>query len=249
MVTLMAVDSSSDTVRLQAGRRNAPYHSSSAISRATWDLLRGELDALGHPSIAVRLPTAGPDPRGGLPDDAAAIRTAIDAVGGPVVVVAHSYGGLPATEAVADAPDVRQLIYVAAYVPDLHKSMFTIHGIPDPDDTEGLFPIGSDPRAQLYADVPDDVAELAITRLVDQRVQPWVDRVTKAGWQTVPSTYIVTEQDASLPVELQERMAAHAKVVRRIPTSHSPQLSRPAELAALLDELTSDSAVAKGPAA
>ncbi|SHN47634.1 hypothetical protein [Cryptosporangium aurantiacum] len=37
---------------------------------------------------------------------------------------------------------------------------------------------------------------------------------------------------------LQETMAAHTKDVRRIPTGHSPFLSRPAELAELLDELT-----------
>jgi pimeloyl-ACP methyl ester carboxylesterase len=56
----------------------------------------------------------------------------------------------------------------------------------------------------------------------------------------VPSTYIVTEQDASVPVAVQEQMAAHAKDVRRIATSHSPFLSRPAELAALLDEIVRD---------
>ncbi|WP_433378421.1 alpha/beta hydrolase [Actinoplanes sp. CA-142083] len=205
---------------------------------STFDLLRGELDAKGHPSIAVKLPTTGPEPRGGLREDAAAVRGAIEAVGGPVVVVAHSYGGIPATEAAAGLPGVRHVVYLAAYVPDVNESMFTIHGIPDPDDTDGLFPIGDDPRAQLYADVPDDVAALAIGRLVGQRVQPWADRVTRAAWHTVPSTYILTERDASLPVELQERMATHTKDVRRLPTGHSPHLARPDELAAILDEIS-----------
>ncbi|MEU4475177.1 alpha/beta hydrolase [Micromonospora sp. NPDC023888] len=204
---------------------------------STFDLLRGELDAVGHASLAVKLPTTGPDPHGGLRDDAAAIRTAITAVGDPVVVMAHSYGGIPATEAAAGLPNVRHLIYLAAYVPDVNESMFTIHGIPDPDDTDGLFPIGGDPRAQLYADVPAAVADQAVSRLVDQRVQPWVDRVTEAAWQTVASTYILTEQDASLPVDLQSRMAARTRDVRRIATGHSPFLSRPAELAALLDAI------------
>lgn len=204
---------------------------------STWDLLRGELDALGRPSIAVKLPTTGPDPRGGLREDAAAVRAAIEAVDGPVTVVAHSYGGIPVTEGAAGLSNVRNVIYLAAFVPDVDESMFTIVGLPDPESKEGLFPVGDDPRKQLYADVPDEVAEPAISRLVEQRVQPWIDRVTRAVWHDVPSAYIVTEQDESLRVDLQERMSAHTKLVRRIPTSHSPFLSRPAELAALLDEL------------
>jgi pimeloyl-ACP methyl ester carboxylesterase len=204
---------------------------------SAFDLLRAELDALGHPSVAVNLPTAGPDPRGGLAEDAAAVRAAIEAVEGPVVVLAHSYGGIPATQGAVGLPNVKQLIYVAAYVPDTGESMFTIHGVPDPEDTDGLFPIADNPRGLLYADVPDPIAEQAVADLVDQRVQPWVDRVTAAAWHTVPSTYIVTENDATLPVELQEKMSAHTKEVRRIATSHSPFLAQPAEFAALLTEI------------
>jgi pimeloyl-ACP methyl ester carboxylesterase len=204
---------------------------------STWDLLRGELDALGYASRAVKLPTTGPDPRGGLREDAEAVRAAIEAISGPVVVVAHSYGGIPATEGTAGLPNVQRLIYLAAYVPDVDESLYTLHGMPDPDSAEGLFPIGSNPRAKFYADVPEAVADLAISRLVDQLHQPFAEHVTRAAWHTVPSTYIITEQDASLPVELQEQMATRAKNIHRIPTSHSPFLSRPAELAALLDEI------------
>ncbi|WP_165947158.1 alpha/beta hydrolase [Micromonospora sp. 15K316] len=207
---------------------------------ATFDLLRGELDALGYASRAVKLPTTGPEPRGGLREDAEAIRTAVKAIEGPVVVVAHSYGGIPATEGLAGLTNVRHLVYLAAYVPDVNESMFTLHGMPDPDSTEGLFPIGSDPRAQLYADVPDAVAERAISQLVEQRLQPWADRATGAAWRTLPSTYILTERDASLPVELQEQMAVRATSTRRVPTGHSPFLARPAELAALIDEIVKD---------
>jgi hypothetical protein len=44
-------------------------------------------------------------------------------------------------------PNVQQLVYLAAYVPDIGESLFSLHGAPDPDSTEDLFPIGSDPRA------------------------------------------------------------------------------------------------------
>lgn len=206
---------------------------------STWDLLRGELDALGYASRGVKLPTTGPDPRGGLRDDAEAIRGAVETLTGPVVVVAHSYGGIPATEGLTDLPGLRHLIYLAAYMPDINESMLSLHRYPDPDSAEGLFPFPAEPgpRVQLYADVPEALADQAIGQLVDQRFQPFVDRVTRAAWHTVPSTYILTEQDASLPVKMQEEMALHAKSILRIPTSHSPHLSRPADLARLLDDI------------
>jgi len=107
-----------------------------------------------------------------------------------------------------------------------------------PDSVEGLFERSRDPRAEFYADVPGPLAERAVSQLVDQLHRPFADSVTQAAWHTVPSAYIVTENDASLPVEVQEEMAARTDTVRRIPTGHAPFLARSAELAALLDEIT-----------
>jgi pimeloyl-ACP methyl ester carboxylesterase len=199
---------------------------------SVWDLTRGELDARGYASIAVKLPTTGPEPRGGLQDDAAAIRTAIEGVNGPVVVVAHSAGGLSATEAV---DDVQHLIYVAAYVPDVDQSMFTLHGAPDPESSEGLFYIPRDPREQLYHDLPEEMREQAVSRLVDQRLQPLADHTTRAAWRSVPSSYVIADDDRSLPVVMQEQMATRTQHVFRLPSSHSPLLSSPAELAGIID--------------
>jgi pimeloyl-ACP methyl ester carboxylesterase len=200
-------------------------------------VLRGELDSLGYASRAVKLTTSGPDPRGDMHDDAGAVRSAIEAIGGPVVVVAHSYSGIPVTEGAAGLPGVQKVIYVAAFVPDVGESMYTIAGVPVPNSVEGLFERSRDPREEFYADVPGALAERAVSQLVDQLHRPYADSVTQAAWHTVPSAYIITEKDAAVPVELQEKMAARAGTVRRIPTGHSPFLARPAELAALLDEI------------
>ena len=203
---------------------------------AVFDALRAELSALGHSTRAVKLPTAGPNARGGLREDAAAVREAITAIDGRAAVIAHSYGGVPVTEAAA-LPSVDHLVYLAAYQLDRGESVGSFHGLPEPADTSGLSPIIENPRTSLYADVPDAVAELAVSRLVEQRLQSFTDRVGEPAWRTIPSTYIVCDQDRALPVLEQERMAVRAKAVRRMPTSHSPFLSRPAGLAALLDEI------------
>ncbi|MCD7444714.1 alpha/beta hydrolase [Streptomyces lincolnensis] len=58
--------------------------------------------------------------------------------------------------------------------------------------------------------------------------------LAEAAWRTVPSTYVLCEDDVAIPLSLQEEMAKHAQRVRRLRSSHSPFLSRPAELARLL---------------
>ncbi|GAA0481466.1 hypothetical protein Ade02nite_56860 [Paractinoplanes deccanensis] len=201
---------------------------------AGWEKLARELHALGYATMAPALPSAGTAPTGDVHDDAAVIRQAIDAIDGPVVVVAHSYAGIPVTEAAAG---VRHIIYLAAYLPDAGESMYTIHGMPEPADKSGLFPRTADPRTALYGDLSDEEAAAAAAQLVDQSLASFATPVTRAVWHDVPSTYIVTDEDRSLPVELQNELARRARDVRHLPSSHSPQLSMPAELAKLIDDI------------
>ncbi|WP_433308695.1 alpha/beta fold hydrolase [Micromonospora sp. CA-269861] len=204
---------------------------------AAWDRLRAELDVLGYQTRAVDLPTSGPDARGGMQDDADAVRKEIAAIGGPVVLVAHSYGGIPASEAATGLSQVEHLVYLTAYQLDRGESMLSFHGVPDPVEVDVLIPLTGDPRTAFYGDLSDAEAEAAISQLSDQRLQASADRVTEPAWRSIPSTYIVCTNDQAIPVSLQEKMAVRATDVRRIESGHSPFLSRPAELAALLDEI------------
>ena len=72
---------------------------------------------------AVDLPSCCPQPdeRATFADDAATVRSALDEIGRPAVVVGHSYGGLVITEGAAGHPNVRHLVYLAAFMPDLDE--------------------------------------------------------------------------------------------------------------------------------
>ena len=67
-----------------------------------------------------------------LEDDVAVTKLAIAAQDGPVVLVAHSYGGVVITEAGTD-PNVAGLVYVAAFAPDAGESINTLIADPPPD--------------------------------------------------------------------------------------------------------------------
>jgi pimeloyl-ACP methyl ester carboxylesterase len=78
--------------------------------------LRVQLALHGVNSHALQLPSSNPDSAAtrGLHEDASTVRAAIEAIDAPVILAAHSYGGVPATWAAAEAP-VAHLVYIAAF--------------------------------------------------------------------------------------------------------------------------------------
>lgn len=205
-----------------------------------WDALRPELPDVE--TIAVDLPSSGPDPRslGTLDDDVAVVRAAVAAVGGPAVVVGHSYGGVPITEALDGADGVVRLVYLTAMMMDVGQTVVgSLRGTwPswwDVHQDEGYIDTRN-PEGFLYGDVDAGVAEAAVARLGHQSLVAYSTPLTVAAWKTVPSTYIVCDEDAALAPRAQEKMAERAGRVRHLPSAHSPFLSHPEDLAALLRE-------------
>ncbi|MFJ6620774.1 alpha/beta fold hydrolase [Kitasatospora sp. NPDC091335] len=209
-----------------------------------WDAVRAALDAEGWRSHAVDLPSSAPvgsvparsdgTRPAGLAEDAAAVRDHLRRIDGPVVVVAHSYGGAPVTEAIAGAPNVVRAVYLAAFQLDAGESLFSFLGTPAPADDTGHTPPDEDARQVFFADVPGAEADRAVARLTPQSVRSFTEPVRTAGWRTVPSSYVVCEHDRALEPSRQRVLAARADTVHRLPSSHSPFLSMPGELAALL---------------
>ncbi len=209
-----------------------------------WAELRAVLTAEGWKSQTVDLPSAGKQriPTAGVHEDAVAIGEQLRSIEGPVAVVAHSYGGIPVTQEAGDHANVVHLVYLAAYMPAESESMYDIHGLPVPEDQSGTFPLIDDPRTSLYGDLSDAAAETALSQLVDQSLRSFAQPVSRAAWRTIPSTYVVCERDGAIPPALQEAMSGHASSVERLASGHSPFLSAPAELSALLGKiLTADS--------
>jgi hypothetical protein len=61
--------------------------------------------------------------------------------------------------------------------------------------------------------------------------------VTRASWREMTSTYIVLTEDRCVAPSTQRQLAKQAVDEREMPTSHSPFLSRPAELAAMVRDI------------
>jgi pimeloyl-ACP methyl ester carboxylesterase len=70
--------------------------------------------------------TAPANPLRGIAIDSAYIASLLEQIPGPVLVVAHSYGGAVITNAATNAKNVLGLVYVAAFAPDEGEPLGTI---------------------------------------------------------------------------------------------------------------------------
>jgi pimeloyl-ACP methyl ester carboxylesterase len=203
-----------------------------------WAQVVEALHALGVSSDAVELPLTG------LADDASAARAAIEAAiadAGPgVVAVGHSYGGIVISQAAAGVEGVGRLVYLAAFMTDEDDdelSIMTAHAsavlgaVVPVDGGAGIDPAQA--HALFYGDSDEATAAAIVPKLRPMRGGG--DRLTLApAWKTIPSTYVVCTEDGALPPAAQREMAIRADDVVEWPTDHSPFLTRPDELAALI---------------
>ncbi|MEK8104014.1 alpha/beta hydrolase [Micromonospora sp. M12] len=86
-------------------------------------------DASGWSDVATRLIRAGypvlapANPLRGVSTDAAYLASVLATLGGPIVLAAHSYGGIVVTNAATGNPNVKALVYLAAFAPDQGETL------------------------------------------------------------------------------------------------------------------------------
>jgi pimeloyl-ACP methyl ester carboxylesterase len=203
-----------------------------------WTKVGRELTGAGWEVRSVDLPSVADvgGVRFGLYDDAAVVRRQIERIEAPVVVVAHSYGGVAASEGAANLPNIELLIYLAAFQLDAGESVLDACGGEPPKwwDIHGDTVTPRRPREIFYADLPQEDADRAIAQLKPESLSAFTERQKEAAWRTAPSTYVVCEQDRAIPVPAQEQMSARATNTDRLATSHSPFLSQPGAVARLI---------------
>ncbi|MDQ3836173.1 MAG: alpha/beta hydrolase, partial [Thermoproteota archaeon] len=83
---------------------------------SSWSKVIPILQNAGYRVISVQLALHS------LAEDVATVKRAIDLVGGPTIVVAHSFGGFVITNAAYNNKNVTGLVYVAAFAPDEGES-------------------------------------------------------------------------------------------------------------------------------
>jgi pimeloyl-ACP methyl ester carboxylesterase len=209
-----------------------------------FDPLVAVLRERGWEVDAISLPSTGSTR--GIAEDAAAVTAAIESSETPAILVGHSYGGIPVTEAGAHER-VQRIVYVASFALDQGESSASSLGGAQPDwwgVENGMVSMGRtrDERvAMIAADLPPEAGPLA-EHLADlfrpQSLSSLTEPVTTVAWREKPTTYIVTERDHVLPPGFQEFVAARATTdVLHIPYGHTPFQEDPVAFADLLERV------------
>jgi len=188
---------------------------------------------------------ATPNPLRSVSTDAENVRRAIDGLGGPVLLVGHSYGGAVITEAAVDHPAVAGLVYVAAFAPDHGENALELTGrFPGSSlgETVRSYPLGDGTNDllvdrdlfpnQFAADV--DPAEAAVQARTQRPIRDFA--LTEAqpaetpAWKSLPSWFVFGDADRNIPVEGLRFMAERAGgigIVEVPGASHSIMVSQP----------------------
>lgn len=200
-----------------------------------WDPIVPVLRSLDVETVTVDLPSTHLG--GDLHDDVRAVRDLVLAQDREAVLVGHSYGGIVISEAVAELPSVRHLVYLCAFMLDVGESLIDAVGGPvdwlDIDDTAGTIE-AADPERVFYGDLPAELSARYTERLRPQSIASFAQPLTTTAWRDTDSTYLICSQDEAIPPALQRSMAARATHRHELASSHSPVASCPQEVAALI---------------
>ncbi|MET8280606.1 alpha/beta hydrolase [Micromonospora sp. NPDC005174] len=213
---------------------------------ASWN---GVIERLGSAYDVV----AVANPLRGVAGDATYLRDVMRGIGGPVVLVGHSYGGMVITQAAAGDTSVRALVYVNALCPDTGESALSLSAkFPGSTlaDTLVQYPvstggnevvIGQDAyHAQFCADASDDLASLMARTQRPITEQALSDGLTgEPAWRSLPSWFVFGDADKNIPVAVHRFMAERAapRGQREVAGgSHAMAAARPGEVAETIIE-------------
>jgi pimeloyl-ACP methyl ester carboxylesterase len=187
------------------------------------------------------------EPETSFKDDVAATKRILALQDGPCILVAHSYGGAVITEAGND-PSVAGLVYIAAHMPDAGENEAD-DGKKFPSDLSKSGAIKKTPDGFTYidpaqfhdlfaADLSVDQSDLMARSQVFNFADNFKATITAAAWRTKPSWMLVAGKDRTINPDLERWYAkrANSHTVEIAGASHAVYVSRPAEVAALIQE-------------
>src|SRR6201984_2868505 len=188
--------------------------------------------------------TAAQIPLTSIEDDVAVTKRLLAAQGGPTVLVGHSYGGVVVSVAANGSPNVKGLVYIAAFGLDEGESIEALGKTgPAPagaaqirPDANGFLWINREGFAQVFASDVDPIQARVMAAVQKPlSVASFTGKTGAPAWKNIPSWYMVATKDQMIPPQAEEFMAKRmGATVRSVPSSHAAMVSHPKQVADLI---------------
>jgi pimeloyl-ACP methyl ester carboxylesterase len=210
---------------------------------SSWDAVVKQLQGDGY---TVDVP---PNPLRGLAADSAYLKDYLGTISGPVVLVGHSYGGAVISDAATGDPNVKALVYVDAFIPEVGETTFQILGgsgsafdVPDPTAVFDIVGYPGAPEGDAEAflkpstvhesfaqDLPEADRWLIVASQRPITLGANTAPTQTAAWKTIPSWTVIGTEDRVIPPATQRSMAERAgSTITEVAGSHVSMVSHPA---------------------
>jgi pimeloyl-ACP methyl ester carboxylesterase len=215
---------------------------------SSWTPVVSRLQKRGFPVVAAANPLRG------VGIDSAYLKNQLATIEGPIILVGHSYGGFVMTNAATGNPNVKALVYIAAFAPAqgetlqqliahapgslLAPSALEVHPYQAPDG-QVVLEATVKPRAfrRIFAaDVPSSLTRIVAASQRPTALSTLSEPSGPPAWTTIPSWYLVAGADKAVGAANERFMARRigATTVVAKGASHVVLLSRPAKVAKLI---------------
>ncbi len=205
---------------------------------SSWQAVIPQLQKAGYKVVAVQNNLTS------FPDDVANTRKILEAQTGPVVAVGHSYGGAVISAAASGNPNVKALVFIAAFAPDTGEKIGELNdklgksalGGALMVDSTGYLTVNPDKfQAVVAADLPKDLVAVIAAAQKPIAAVSFGGSVDTPAWKTIPSWYLVSQDDQVILPELQRFMAKRAgATTREVKSSHLSILSKAKDVAGII---------------
>ncbi|BCG75276.1 alpha/beta hydrolase [Mesorhizobium sp. 113-1-2] len=215
---------------------------------SSWNGVVPILEKDGYPVVAVANPLRS------VKADGDYVRSLLNTIKTPIVLVGHSYGGMVISQAADGEANVKALVYVAGFAPDKGESAGALDtkfpgALVGPDTLAQPVPllaggndlyVRQDKFHEAFApDLPEDAARLAAATQRPITDIAFGEPATASAWKTIPSWFIYGDGDTAIPPKAQAFMAerAHAKGVVVVKgASHVVMISHPDAVAKIIED-------------
>lgn len=203
----------------------------------------GVIDSLRRRGFTVVAP---PNPLRGPSSDAAYLSNFLQTIPGPIVLVAHSYGGFVITNAATGNADVEALVYVDAFIPDTGQTLaeLAVGSCVDPATAFSVVPVpggtvdlylrseASPPYPGFASCFANGVSRRQTALLAATQRPAAVDQFGEPSgppaWETIPSWSLIGTADRVITPAQQQAMSTNAGAqISTVDAGHLSLVTRP----------------------